>query len=161
MSVPEAVPAETAAVLRAILLAMAGGLCLLAAVVVFSHARSAGVVPDAARVRAENAMTMAAMAAAAALIVASEAVWRGVLRGGRGALAQRVRTAFIVRAALREGAALFGLVVALLCARSGVLRLYPAYWANFAPFALFLVFAKMHWPTAENLSAEAGEILPR
>jgi hypothetical protein len=76
-------------------------------------------------------------------------------------MGQRVTAAFIIRAAMREGAALLGLVVAFLCAQQGVLRLYPAYWANAAPFVLFLVFAKMHWPTAENLAAEAAEILPK
>jgi uncharacterized protein YacL len=157
----ETIPEDTARALRLILFAMAAGLCLLAAVIGFFYARSSGVVPGAARVRIENAMTMIAMAVAASLIVVSEAVWRGVLRGTKGALAQRVQTAFIVRAALREGAALFGLVVALLCAQSGLLRLYPAYWANFAPFGLFLVFARLHWPTVESLAAEAAEILPR
>jgi hypothetical protein len=161
LSAPEAVPEEIAAHLRVILFAMAAGLCLLAAMIVFFYARSAGVVPDAAHVRLDNTITMVAMAFAAATIVVSEAVWRGVLRGAKGPLAQRVETAFLVRAALREGAALLGLVAALLCALSGVLRLYPAYWANFAPFGLFLVFAKLHWPTAENLAAETGEILPK
>ena len=161
MSASETVPEEIASGLRRILLAMAAGLCLLAAVIGFFYARSAGLVPDAASVRAENVMTMVAMAVAAATIVASEAVWRGVLRGGRGALARRVQTAFLLRAAMREGAALFGLAVALLCAQSGVLRLYPAYWANFAPFGLFVVFARLHWPTAENLAVELAQILPR
>jgi hypothetical protein len=161
LSAPEAVPEGIAANLRVILFAMAAGLCLLAALIVYFYARSAGAVPSAAQVRAENTMTLVAMAFAAATIVVSEAVWRGALRGARGPFPSRVQTAFLARAALREGAALFGLVAALLGAQNGVLRLYPAYWANFAPLGLFLVFAKLHWPTAENLTAEAAEILPK
>ena len=158
---PEDVPESVAATLRAILLPMAGGLCLLAAVTVFFYLKSAGVVPAPERVRAENTMTMFAMAVGAALIVASEAVWRHMLRTSPGTVGERLTVAFILRAAMREGAALLGLVVAFLCAQNGVLRLYPAYWANCAPFVLFLVFAKAHWPTAQNLAAEAAEILPK
>jgi hypothetical protein len=152
---------QTVRTLQVLLFAMAMGLSLLAAVVLYLYFKSAGVVPDPARVRADNNLTMVAMAVAAAAIVASEAGWRQLLRAGEGALSERVSSAFIVRAAAREGAGMMGLVAALLCAQHGVLRLYPAYWANFAPFGLFLVFAKMHWPTAESLAAEIAEILPQ
>ena len=151
-----AVPEETARTLRVLLAAMAGGLCLLAAVVVYFSASYSGPAPGAALVATLNRLTMTAMAAAAALIVASEAVWRALLRADAGAAAARLQSAFLARAALREGAALCGLVVALLCATHGVLRLYPAYWSNFVPFALFLIFAQLHWPTPESLAAEAG-----
>jgi hypothetical protein len=155
------VPKHVVATLHAFLFALAGSLCVFAAVVVYFHVKSAGVVPAPEQVRTDNALTMVAMAAGAALIVASEAVWRASLRASPGPLSHQILNAFVARAAMRECAALLGLVVAFLCARNGVLRLYPAYWANVAPFGLFLVFAKMHWPTAENLAAEAADVLPK
>ena len=146
----------SAAALRAVLSTLLCGLALLVAVVVYAHARATGLTPSAERVRADNGLTMVAMAVAAALVVVSEAFWRGIIRGGG-----RVKKAFIVRAALREAAAMSGLFAALVCARHGVLRLYPAYWANLAPLGLFVVFAKLHWPTAAGLDAEVAEILPK
>jgi hypothetical protein len=152
------VPEPAARPLRVLLAAMAAGLFLLAGVVVYFHLTYSGAAPDLRLVAFENRLTMGAMAGSAALIVASEAVWRGLLRaGGAGS----IPAAFLARAALREGAALLGLLAALLCAQHGVLAAYPAYWANLAPFALFLAFVRLHWPTAEGLAAEASEILPK
>jgi hypothetical protein len=99
------------------------------------------------------------MVVAFASIVGSELAWRLILRKGSGALGGRVMTAYIVRLALREGAGLIGMTAAYLAALNGVLRAYPAYWVNLAPFGLFLGFLAAHFPSAERLAAEARDVL--
>lgn len=141
--------------MKAIASAMAGGLTLMAGLIVWFYMGSAGKAPQAAQVQAVNTLTIAAMVMAASAIVASEILWRLLLRRASGEPAARVQTAFIVRLACREGAALLGMTAAYIAARGGVLRAYPAYWVNMAPYALFLSFLALHWPSAERLAAEA------
>lgn len=137
--------------------AMGLGVALLAGIVVFTHFTSARpATPEA--LRAVNVFTAVAMGAAVVSIVLSEILWRLLLkRGGAGPVERTVTGAFVVRLACREGAALIGCVAALLAAMSGVLRAYPAYWANLAPAALFWSHLYLHWPTAENLKSELSE----
>lgn len=153
------VPAEVSRQLQLIAFAMGSGLALMAGLVFWSHQGAAAAVPSAAQVKSVNALTAIMMAVALALIVASELVWRFLLRTSPRPLSGRVQTAFIVRLACREGAGLLGLTVAYVAAVSGVLRVYPAYWVNLAPFALFLVFLATHWPTENKLEAEARDVL--
>ena len=133
---------------------------MLAGLIAWSHAGAAGIIPTAHQLRLINLLTTIVMVAAVLAIVASEVLWRIVMRRASGELNARVQTAFLVRLACREGAALFGMMVSYLAARDGVLRAYPAYWVNMAPYALFLSFLVLHWPSAEKLAAEAGEVLP-
>ncbi|MCM2303370.1 MAG: hypothetical protein NDJ72_01610 [Elusimicrobia bacterium] len=155
----EGVSPATARQLQIIAFAMGAGLTMMAGLTLWFHAGSAGAVPEPGSVRAINTMTTTVMVLALGLIVASEFVWRSVLRGSPGPLSGRVQTAFIIRLAMREGAGLLGLVVAFLAARNGVLRAYPAYWVGLAPYALFLGFLAAHWPTEDRLEAEAREVL--
>jgi len=143
--------------LKIISFAMASGLTVMAGVVLWFYAASEGKVPDVKSVQVINTMTSTAMVLSLGLIVASEFVWRSVLRRPEGKLGDRVQTAFILRLAMREGAGLLGLVVAFLAARDGVLRAYAAYWVCLAPYALFLGFLAAHWPAAEKLESEARE----
>ena len=106
-----------------------------------------------------NLLTTIVMVAAVAAIAVSEVLWRVILRRASSELGARAQTAFLVRLACREGAALFGMTAAYIAAGSGVLRVYPAYWVNMAPYGLFLGFLVTHWPSAEKLTAEASEIL--
>ncbi|MBI3564348.1 MAG: hypothetical protein HY079_04040 [Elusimicrobia bacterium] len=141
--------------------AMGLGVAALAAVIAVLHLRCART-PTPDEVRLINLMTGAAMVAALLAIVASEVVWKAQLKGADAANADaRVTTAFIVRTALREGSAMFGLVVGLLAALNGTLGVYPAYWVALAPAALFLGYLAMHWPSPENLQAELDAALPR
>lgn len=155
----EGVAPAIARQLRIIAGAMCAGLTMLAVAVAWFYAGSAGQVPDPKSVQVINTMTTTAMILALGLIVASELAWRSVLRQSPGPLSVRVRTAFIVRLALREGAGLIGLVVAFLAARNGVLRAYPAYGVALAPYGLFLGFLVAHWPTQGSLAAEAEGII--
>lgn len=153
------IEAKTAQTLSTIVYAMAMGLVMLSGVVGLMHVQSKRS-PTPPELAAVNTMTMIAMGVAAALIVASELVWKALLRKADEAnVNQAVTTAFIVRSALREGAGLLGAVVALIAAMNGAMRVYPAYWADLAPAALFLVYAFTHAPTLPRLRAEVAEVL--
>lgn len=139
---------------------MAGGLTLMAGLVAWANSRSTAV-PTPDHLRLVNLLTTLFMAVAAGAIVFSEFLWRRVLRTAKGDLSARVQTAFIVRLACREGAGLLGMTAAYIAALNGALKVYPAYWANLAPYGLFLGFLATHAPTAERLESEAREILRR
>lgn len=145
--------------LKVISAAMGLGIALLAGIVVFTYATNARpATPEA--LRAVNVFTAVAMGVTLAAIILSEILWRALLqRAGEGAFTRKLTGAFIARMACREGAALLGCVAALLAAMSGVLRAYPAYWANLAPAALFWSYLYLHWPTAENLKSEISQSL--
>jgi hypothetical protein len=152
--------APVAAVLRSIAAAMGAGIALLVAVDAFLCLKAVDRVPTPQSLRTVNLLTMIAMAYAFGGIVVSELLWRSTLRGATaenvGATASK---AFIIRSAVREGAALLGAVVVLLAATGGVLRLYPAYWANLVPAALFWSYLWAHWPTVAKLKAELAAVL--
>lgn len=143
--------------LKVISAAMGLGIALLAGIVVFTHVTNARpATPEA--LRTVNVFTALTMGAALAAIILSEIAWKVLLRrAAAGAFAQKIAGAFIARMACREGAALLGCVTALLAAMSGVLRAYPAYWANLAPAVLFWSYLYLHWPTAENLKSEIAD----
>lgn len=151
----------TASTARIQLFAMATGTALFAGFVLYSRLTSVRA-PELQEIRAVNFLTAAAMLASLTVITASEFVWRGMLLkiGDRDPNGP-VQTAFIVRSAMREGAATFGGVVALVAALNGTLRVYPAYWVNLAPALLFVGYAYFHWPTLERLRAEVEAVLPR
>lgn len=145
--------------LKIIAFAMGAGLTMMAGLVFWSYLSAAARVPTPHDVRFINTSTTVAMVAALLAIIASEIVWRSLLRRSSGPLGGRVHIAFIVRLACREGAGLLGLTIAYLAALNGVLRVYPAYWVNLAPFVLFLGFLATHWPSVEKLSDEARGVL--
>lgn len=148
--------------LRTIAFAMGNGVALLAAIAVFFYVRSAAAAaPTLQALRLVNTMTALSMAAAVGAIVVSEIVWRRMLAGTTiENVNAKTQTAFIVRTALREGAALAGTVTLLIAAQNGVLRAYPAYWADLVPAVLFWSFLYLHWPTLENLKLELSELTP-
>jgi F0F1-type ATP synthase membrane subunit c/vacuolar-type H+-ATPase subunit K len=152
--------AASARTLTVIARGMGAGLLLFAAADVVVYLRAVDRSPTPESLRTINLLTTIAMGYALAGIFVSEMLWRSKLRAAREEdVAATVRTAFIVRTAVREGAALLGVVVALLAAQGGILRVYPAYWADFAPAALFGSYLWAHWPSAANLKAELAEVL--
>lgn len=62
-----------------------------------------------------------------------------------------LRTALIVRLAMYEGIAMFGLVVCVLAAVNGVLQAYPVYWLNALTSVAFIGYVVLTFPTAERL----------
>lgn len=146
--------------LRIMCAGMAGGILFLAGWVAWTYA-SDSLVTHANAARFINIMTMVAMGWTLAAIAAGEFMWRrGVRAIAESSSADAaVATAFILRLALREGAAMLGLVVCFLAARNGVLRAYPAYWVNAAPAALFLFFLWARWPSLDNLRSQVKDAL--
>jgi len=75
---------------------------------------------------------------------------------GADALAA-LRKAMLVRLALLEGPALFGLVVCLLAALGGALRATPIYWLNALSALAFLAIAVLSFPTRERVETSLVE----
>ncbi len=140
--------------LQLIALAMGGGLILMAGLVFWSYLNATAQVPTPQEIKAINTLTTTAMVITLLAIVISEVCWRAMIRKTSGMFKARVQTAYIVRLAFRESAGLFGMTVAYIAALNGVLRVYPAYWVNMLPVALFLLFLAVHWPSTGSLTAE-------
>jgi hypothetical protein len=141
--------------LRVIAFAMGNGIALLTAVAVFYYWRSNAAAPTPQSLKLINSLTIFSAAAAFVAIVVSELVWKKMLAGASEAnVNATTQSAFILRAALREGAALAGCVTLFLSAQDGVLRAYPAYWVDLAPAVLFWSFLYLHWPSLANLKTE-------
>jgi hypothetical protein len=64
-----------------------------------------------------------------------------------------LRTAMIVRMAMYEGIAMFGLVVCLLAVIDGVVQAYPLYWLNALSSVALIGYIVLTFPTAERLKA--------
>jgi hypothetical protein len=62
----------------------------------------------------------------------------------------QIRTAFILRLALLQGPALFGLVICLLGSKDGTLREKPIFWLNGLSAALFLAYSLATFPTRDR-----------
>jgi hypothetical protein len=147
--------------MKTISFAMANGIAMLIAVSLFFYERSTTIVPTPASLKFINMMTIMSMAASVLVIFASEIAWRKMLAGAVAAdVNAKTQTAFIVRAAMRESAALLGSVTFFLACQDGVLRAYPAYWVDLVPAGLFWSFLYLHWPSLENLKTELAQILP-
>lgn len=63
----------------------------------------------------------------------------------------RLRTAHIIRLALFEGVALFGLVICLLAMFDGVMQIYPAYWVNLTSSFVFGMILVYNFPSVEKM----------
>jgi len=157
----ERIKPETARTLRTLAFAMGAGIAMLVLVVGFLYARSTPPAPTPQSLRVVNMLTVLAMGGALVAIAASEILWKQTLAKVAGdKIDEAVSPAFILRSAVREGAALLGGVAALLAEQSGVLRAYPAYWATLAPAVLFWSYLFIHWPSDENLKSEVAASLP-
>jgi hypothetical protein len=64
-----------------------------------------------------------------------------------------LRTSTIIRLALYEAIALFGLIVCLLAVVDGVVQAYPVYWLNALSSVAFSGYVVLTFPTAERLKA--------
>jgi len=63
----------------------------------------------------------------------------------------RIRLAHIIRLAVFESIAVFGLVICTLATFSGILQAYPLYWINLVSSLLFIVFLMNNFPTVDKL----------
>jgi len=64
-----------------------------------------------------------------------------------------VRQAAIVRLAVLEAPALFGLIICLLASKHELLSVQPIYWLNALSSLIFILFAAMNFPTRERVEA--------
>lgn len=63
-----------------------------------------------------------------------------------------IRTAMIIRLALYEGIALFGLVACLLAVVENVVQVYPVYWLNLLSALFVLGYVVMTLPTKSRIT---------
>ncbi len=63
------------------------------------------------------------------------------------------RSGLVVRLAMMEGPAIFGLVVCLIATLDGVLQSNPQYWANLLGTAILLLYGGATLPSKERLLA--------
>ncbi len=73
----------------------------------------------------------------------------------------KLRSALILRLALLEGAAFFGITVCILAMINGVLDAEPAYWLNLGSLAVFAAFGIVTFPTKERLIRLFEDMLAR
>ena len=66
-------------------------------------------------------------------------------------LVMQQRSAMIIRLAVMEGAAFFGLVICLLGSMNGVLRVMPEYWINLLSPFLLVAYGIATFPSRERL----------
>jgi len=85
------------------------------------------------------------------------------VEGSRAALyVSAIRAAWILRLALQEGPAVFGLVICVLAVTGGQMAEQPLYWLNGMSTLLFLVTAVMTIPTRERvINTFAGQLSRR
>ncbi len=139
---------------------MGAGVLALAATVVFVSGRAANAAPSPQALLRVRLLTVVSMFGTLVAIFASDIVWRQqLLAADAAAAAARVPVAFILRAALREGAALLGAATALIAASCGALGAFPVYWVDLAPAAMFAAFLLSHWPSEARLKAEVESAL--
>ncbi|GIV61884.1 MAG: hypothetical protein KatS3mg044_0750 [Rhodothermaceae bacterium] len=136
--------------------ALAAGVTLFAVVIFFLYLTRSAVPGDAADVQLIRMLTYGHLLVAVGVYTVVGRVYAMML-GGTGAPAtaeeawNRLRTAGIVRLALLEGVALFGLVVCLLAVIAGVMARHPGYWINLISAVGMVGFVALHFPTTDRL----------
>lgn len=150
-------PSELRA-LQVVQAALMGGVFFFGLVVVLFAIRppAASATPIAPRVL----LLLSALHAAGALGAWAVAPFlQGLLLARLGARMGAVgtvgalRSALVLRLALLEGPALFGLVICLLAGISGALRATPLYWLNALSAVAFIGYGVLSFPTVERLEA--------
>ena len=124
-----------AAGLRVILLAMAGGVAMLAVFVLVTYRRGPAAPLDARAFATLRVFSLLDLLLSLSCWTTSAFLFKSLSAPRTPAAYQ---TASVARAALREGPALLGLIACFLGASSGALRVQPAYWANALPAAAFV-----------------------
>ncbi len=153
---------EVVRALQIVHLALGMGVLGFAGVVTFLHLQNGGAVAKVSPEEHENRLammrtfsfvnvTLAASAIGGAFIVPTMQL--AAIRGTADAAgwAGALRSSAIVRAALLESSALFGLVTCFLASTNGVLASQPELALNALPAAGFLLFLAAAFPTQERL----------
>ena len=148
---------EEVLTLQIIYASLAGGIVLFTAVVLFLSLTAAqgGPATDPALVRI---LTGVELAITVPLIYVSSLVFRTRLESAarddrvpNASLPAVLRSALILRVAILEGGAMFGLVVCLIAVTSGVMQTNPAYWINLIGVLAMLTVVSQGFPTRDRL----------
>lgn len=73
------------------------------------------------------------------------------LHSGAEKYLSMLRTAMIIRLALIEGVAFFGLTICVVAATDGLLREQPVYWLNSLSSLVMIGFVLVNFPTREHI----------
>lgn len=122
----------------------------------FLHSAEEGVSED---VTILNIMSLAHLVMAMVCFIASKIVHDLMINASKRASFSHtgercfatLRMASIVRLALMEGAAFFGLVICLLAAMEGQLENFPVYWLNALSCFAMIAFILANFPTKARL----------
>lgn len=165
-------------------LAMTAGVILFLLVVVFLHfTREAGPV-DGTMARTAQILSVVHVATAVGCWGMAFFLYNALLRGGNRAAVDEhrdeprdehrdenteagtqarqpflaLRNATMVRLALLEAAAIFGLVVLLIAALCGVLGKQPLYWVNLVSPVFFIAFSFLTLPSEDGVIEKLREV---
>jgi len=139
--------------------AFAMGVLVLFFVVLFTYLQSPPV-PDTGDTSLMDLLTFAHLVYALAAYGGSVLVHRSIVShaladGVRMYSAERalagLRTASVVRLAILEAVAFFGLVVLFLSIQQGTLQVNPSYWVNLTSTVVLLAFVGWSFPSREKL----------
>jgi hypothetical protein len=145
--------------------AMMMGVVVFAFAVAFIYSQAPAVVPGEAEVDLIRLMTFVHLGLLAVNVGVSfflarrvfspEAMGEGGGLDDAHAFAEKAvlqqRAALIIRIALLEGSAFFGLVICMLGATNGVLQASPEYWINLLSPVLIIGFGIATFPSKERL----------
>ncbi|MBC8044307.1 MAG: hypothetical protein IAF08_12790 [Rhizobacter sp.] len=156
---PLIVPPERVRQLQIIQAAMGLGVVIFA-IVVFSMGSVLVGAPDEPDTEVIDILTVAHLATAISGYAAAAFLFNAQLSRWNGApetFFDVFQTATIVRLALMEGAALFGLVVYLLAGQAGIENTSRTYFVNAASVVIFIGFVILTFPTPERIEAVYNE----
>jgi hypothetical protein len=167
----QALPEPSLRSMQMIHIAVSLGPVLFAIAVNVVNFTMAGVQPTGADVEMMTMMSVVHAVFALSALMGSEAAFRwltdtrrstGSAPGTPRLLAaqyvNKFRSASIVRLAMLEGAAFFGLVVCVIGLTRGVLEAEPLYWLNMGSTLVLIVVAFWKFPTREQVISTLSDI---
>ncbi len=150
-----------------IYISIATGTILFAALIGFLHISQIPPTATAGDSDFLNTLSVVHFVLAIVIYLATNLIYNRYLKGERiwGRVEQKpsaewnpveiylkaIREATIIRLALFEGVAMFGLVICLLGVMNGVLQKHPIYWLNLLSTVVLLLFVGLTFPRKEYL----------
>lgn len=156
---PSTIPPQRVRQLQIIQAAMGLGVMIFT-IVVLSMGSALVDAPDEPDSELIDILTVAHLATAISGYVAAAFLFNVQLSRWNGApetFFDVFQTATIVRLALMEGAALFGLVVCLLAGQAGIEYTSRTYFVNAASAVIFIGFVVLTFPTPERIETAYNE----
>ncbi len=142
--------------------ALAMGIITFLGVIVFFYLSVDGNSDDSDFI---NTLTMAHFALLVVILGAVKILYPALLKRSlevadtAASLFAAIRTSHILRLALFEAAAFFGLIICFLAAQSGVLQDAPFYWINVVSALVMLYMVYIYFPTHRSVVEEYRQFL--